>query len=176
MSLITEYSTSARPDRGLVEVYDSDAYLGSDEAFYRSRTQVVAGDGYHLYLQCLQPDIAVQVVIRVWDTPQKPPEDAEGTVPVSLESETGQLVINQLSFGPAGTMDLPRPGVYDGHAAWSGRETTAAYYNTCTQRGAEEQWDDQQIGAAWRQCPTAEQYTLDLWFVRESEPEGEWDE
>ncbi|GEB57301.1 hypothetical protein GCM10017674_60180 [Streptomyces gardneri] len=84
---------------------------------------------------------------------QKPPEDAEGTVPVSLESETGQLVVNQLSFGPAGTTDLPRPGVYDGHAAWSGREATAAYYNTCTQRGAEEQWDDQQIGAAWRSAP-----------------------
>ncbi|MFB7611202.1 hypothetical protein [Streptomyces gardneri] len=42
---------------------------------------------------------------------QKPPEDAEGTVPVSLESETGQFAVNQLSFGPAGTTDLPRPGV-----------------------------------------------------------------
>lgn len=50
MSLLTEYSTDVRPDRRLVEVYDSDAYLGSDEALERSRTQVVAGDGYHLYL------------------------------------------------------------------------------------------------------------------------------
>ncbi|MEW5630065.1 hypothetical protein AB1388_26390 [Streptomyces hydrogenans] len=173
MSLITECSISARPDRRLVEVYDSDAYLGSDEAYYRSRVQVVAGDGYHLYLQCSQPDIAVQVIIRVWDTPQKPPEDAEGTVPVSLESETGRLVINQLSFGPAGEMLLPRPGVYDGYASWSGREATAAYYNACIQRAAAEQWDAEQIGAAWRQCPIPEQYTLDLWFVRESEPEDE---
>ncbi|MFE0646345.1 hypothetical protein ACFW2Y_32785 [Streptomyces sp. NPDC058877] len=176
MSLIAEYGISVRPDRGLVEVYDPDAYLGSDEAYYRSRTQVVAGDGYHLYLQTSQPDIAVQVVIRVWDTTQKLPEEAEGTVPVSLESETGLLVVNQLSFGPAGEMVLPRPGVYDGHATWSGREATAAYYNTCLQRAAEEQWDAGQIGAAWRQRPTVEQYTLDLWFVREPEPEGEWDE
>ncbi|MFH9742602.1 hypothetical protein ACH4MA_33540 [Streptomyces roseolus] len=176
MSLITEYSINARPDRQLVEVYDSDAYLGSDEAYYRSKTQVVAGDGYHFYLQCGQPDIAVQVVIRVWDTPQKPPEDAEGTVPFSLESETGRLVINQLTFGPAGEMVLPRPGVYDGHAAWSGREAVAAYYNACIQRGVEEQWDAEQIGAAWRQCPTTERYILDLWFVRESEPEDDWDE
>ncbi|MER6481040.1 hypothetical protein [Streptomyces filamentosus] len=176
MSLITEYSTSARPDRRLVEVYDSDAYLGSDEAYDQSRTQVVAGDGYHLYLQCGQPDIAVQVIIRVWDTPQKPPENAEGTVPVSLESDTGRLVINQLTFGPAGEMVLPRPGVYNGHAAWSGRAATAAYYNTCLHRGAEEQWDAEQIGAAWRQCPTVEQYTLDLWFVREPVPEDDWDE
>ncbi len=81
-----------------------------------------------------------------------------------------------MGFGPAGVMDLPRPGVYNGHAAWSGREATAGYYNTCIQRGAEEQWDAEQIGAAWRQCPTTEQYSLDLWFVRESEPEGDWDE
>ncbi|MEU9005374.1 hypothetical protein [Streptomyces sp. NPDC048551] len=176
MSLITEYSTKARPDRRIVEVYDADAYLSDSEALQRSRTQVIAGNGYHLYLHSLQPDIEVQVTIRVWDTPQKLPENAEGTVPVSLESETGQLVVNQLTFGPAGMMDLPRPGVYDGHAAWSGREATAAYYNACLQRAVNEQWDAEQIGAAWKQCSTGEQYTLDLWFVRESEPEDEDDE
>ncbi|MFE6222762.1 hypothetical protein [Streptomyces sp. NPDC057854] len=139
MTLIIEYSISARPDRRLVEVYDSDAYVGSVEAYYRSRTQVVAQDGCHLYLHCSQPDIAVKVVIRVWDTPKKPLKDVEGTVPVSLESETGRLVINQLPCGPAGEMILPRPGVYDGHAAWNGRTGTAAYYNTCLMRAAEEQ-------------------------------------
>ncbi|GAA3092173.1 hypothetical protein GCM10017562_74240 [Streptomyces roseofulvus] len=149
MPLITTFSTNVRPDRRLVEVHDSDAYLGSDEAWERSRTQV-------------------------WDTPQQPPEDAEGTVPVSLESETGQLVIMQLTFGPAGEMDLPRPGVYDGHAAWKGREA-AASYNTRIKHAAEQQGDAGQLGAAWRQCPTTEQYTLDLWFVRESEPEDDWD-
>ncbi|MFE1876780.1 hypothetical protein ACFW9N_38995 [Streptomyces sp. NPDC059496] len=176
MSLIVEFSTTARPDRRIVEVYDSDACLGDDEALQRSRTEVVAGNGYHLYLHSLQPDIEVQVTIRVWESPQKAPEGAEGTVPVSLESETGQLVVNQFTFGPAGTMDLPRPGVYNGHATWSGRDATAAYYDTCLQRAVEEQWGAQQIGAAWRQCSTAEQYSLDLWFVRESEPEDEDDE
>ncbi|MFI8327319.1 hypothetical protein [Streptomyces sp. NPDC085529] len=175
MPLITTCTTHARPDRRLVEVYDSDAYLGSDEAWERSRTQVVAGDGYHLSIQTGQPDIDVQVTIRVWDTPQQPPEDAEGAVPVSLESETGQLVIMQLTFGPAGEMNLPRPGVYDGHATWKGREATAAYYNTCIKHAAERQWDAERLGAAWRQCPTTEQYTFDLWFVRESEPEDDWD-
>ncbi|MFD8014303.1 hypothetical protein [Streptomyces sp. NPDC058955] len=176
MPLITEYSTSARPDRGVVEVYDSDAYLGSDEALRRAQTEVVAGDGYHLYLRCLRADIPVHVTIRIWDTPQKPLHDAEGMVPISLDSGTGQLVINQLFLGPAGEMALPRPGVYDGHAAWTGREAKAAYYRMCTQRAADERWDAAQIEAAWRQCPTTEQFTLDLWFVGESEPEDEWDE
>ncbi|GAA3122902.1 hypothetical protein GCM10020254_82510 [Streptomyces goshikiensis] len=72
MSLITEYSITARPDRRIVEVYDADAYLGDDEALQQSRTQVVAGNGYHLYLHSLQPDIEVQVTIRVWDTPRSP--------------------------------------------------------------------------------------------------------
>ncbi|WP_063755778.1 MULTISPECIES: hypothetical protein [unclassified Streptomyces] len=178
MPLITEYSTTARPDRGIVEVYDSDAYLGDDEALQQSMAQVVAGNGCHLYLHSRQPDIDVQVTIRVWDTAQQPPADAEGTVPVSLESETAQLVVNQLTFGPAGMMDLPRPGVYEGHAAWSGRDATAAYYDTCLRRAVDEQWGAERIGAAWKQCSTAEQYTLDLWFVRDSEPEpdGEGDE
>jgi len=58
----------------------------------------------------------VQVIIRVWDTPPTPPAAAEGHVPVSIESETGTLVVNQLEYGPAGEMTLPRPGVYEGHA------------------------------------------------------------
>ncbi|MFD6879821.1 MULTISPECIES: hypothetical protein [unclassified Streptomyces] len=176
MPLIAEYSTNARPDRGIVEVYDSDAYPGDEEALARSRTQVVAGNGYHLYLHSLQPDIEVEVTIRIWDSPQKTPEDSEGTVPLSLESETGQLVVNQLTFGPAGVMDLPRPGVYEGHASWSGRQAAAAYYNTCLQRSVEEEWSSEQIGAAWKQSPDTERYILDLWFIRESEPEDEDDE
>lgn len=101
MPLIAEYSTTARPDRGIVQVYDADAYLGDDETLARSRTEVVAGNGYHLYLHSLQADIEVQVTIKVWDGPQKPPEDIEGTVALTLESETGQLVVNQLTYGPA---------------------------------------------------------------------------
>ncbi|TXS47004.1 hypothetical protein EAO77_32380 [Streptomyces sp. t39] len=38
--LIAEHSTNARPYYRLVEVYDSDAYLGDDESLQRSRTQV----------------------------------------------------------------------------------------------------------------------------------------
>lgn len=173
MPLIAEYSTNARPDRGIVEVYDSDAYPGDEEALARSRAQVVAGNGYHLYLHSLQPDIQVEVTIRIWDSPQKPSDDNEGTVPVTLESETGQLVVNQLTFGPAGVMDLPRPGVYEGHAAWSGRQAAAAYYNTCLRRSVQEEWSSEQIGAAWKQSPSAERYVLDLWFVRGCELDDE---
>ncbi|MFG2987207.1 hypothetical protein ACGFYQ_39235 [Streptomyces sp. NPDC048258] len=173
MPLIAEYSTAAQPDRRIVEVYDSDAYIGDDEALKQSRTQVVAGNGYHLYLHSLQPDIEVDVVIRIWDAPQQPPTEAEGTTAVSLESETGLLVVNQLTYGPAGEMTLPRPGVYEGHVAWNGRDATAAYYETTLRRAAEEQWCPERIGASWKQCPDAEQYILDLWFVRESEPEDD---
>lgn len=73
MALITEYHTTARPTYSLVEVYDSDAYLDDADAANRSSTEVVAGNGYHLYLRSLQPDIRVKVVIRIWDSPQEPP-------------------------------------------------------------------------------------------------------
>ncbi|MFZ3494773.1 hypothetical protein ACODT5_16410 [Streptomyces sp. 5.8] len=169
MSLIAEYSTMARPDRGIVQVYDADAYLGDDETLARSRAKVVAGNGYHLYLHSLQVDVEVQVVINIWAGPQNPPEGIEGTVALTLESTTGQLIVNQLTYGPAGVMELPRPGVYDGHATWSGRDTTAAYCDTSHRRSVEEAWTTEQLRAAWKQCPTTEQYTLDLWFVREAE-------
>ncbi|MFE4263758.1 hypothetical protein [Streptomyces sp. NPDC056883] len=169
MSLIAEYSTTARPHRGIVQVYDANAYLGDDETLARSRTEVAAGNGYHLYLHSLQADIQVQITIKVWDGPQKPPEDIEGTVHLTLESETGQLVVNQLTYGPAGIMELPRPGVYEGQATWSGRDATAAYCDSSHRRSVEEDWSTEQLRAAWEQCPVAEQYTLALWFVRESE-------
>ncbi|MCM1974527.1 hypothetical protein [Streptomyces sp. G1] len=173
MSLITEYSTMARPDRGIVQVYDADAYLGDDETLARSRAEVAAGNGYHLYLHSLQADVEVQVTIKIWDSPQKPPVDVEGIVTLTLESETGQLVVNQLTYGPAGVMELPRPGVYDGQASWIGRNATAAYCESSHRRSVEEEWSKDQLRAAWAQCPATEQYTLDLWFVRESEDEDD---
>ncbi|MEV6763855.1 hypothetical protein AB0N16_25110 [Streptomyces sp. NPDC051105] len=128
MALLAEYSCKATPARRVVEVYDADAYLSDDEAMAAAHRQVVAGNGYHLYIRSLQPDIGVEVTIRVWDTPPAPPADVEGQVPVSIESETGILVVNQLEYGPAGEMTLPRPGVYEGHAWWEGRQATADYY------------------------------------------------
>ncbi|WP_327412014.1 hypothetical protein [Streptomyces sp. NBC_01233] len=73
-------------------------------------------------------------------------------------------------------MNLPRPGAYEGHASWTGRDAAAAYYNASLQRAAGEQWTPDRIGASWQQCPAAEQYTLDLWFARESGPEDEDDD
>ncbi|PJE94481.1 hypothetical protein CUT44_30165 [Streptomyces carminius] len=170
MPLITEYSVKARPDRRVVEVYDEDAHLGDGDALDAAETQVVAGNGYHLYLLSLQPDIEVEVAIRIWDGPREPPPEAEGDAPVSLESETGTLVVGQFTFGPAGEMSLPRPGVYEGCAWWTGRQATADYYDECIRRGVDENWDADRIGRSWRECPVQERYVLDLWYVREPEP------
>ncbi|MFE2580579.1 hypothetical protein [Streptomyces sp. NPDC059378] len=106
MALLTEYRCKATPGRRVVEVYDADSYLGDDDAMAAARKQVVAGDGYHVYLRSLQPDIDVDVTIRVWDSPPSPPADAEGHIGVNIESETGILVLNQLGLGPAGEMTL----------------------------------------------------------------------
>lgn len=173
MALITEYHTTARPNYSLVEVYDSDAYLDDADAANRSRTEVVAGNGYHLYLRSLQPDIRVKVVIRIWDSPQEPPGDSEGIATVTLESETGVLVINQITMGPAGEMTLPQPGVYAGHAWWKGRQAAADYYDEIIRQGATQPWSPGQLGQAWAQSPVTEQYTLDLWFLRACEPEDD---
>ncbi|GAA4681770.1 hypothetical protein GCM10023347_40850 [Streptomyces chumphonensis] len=176
MRLVSEYTVRARPDRGVIEVYDADAFLGDDEALKLSRSRVVAGNGYHLYLRSLQPDIPVRVTVRLWDGPRPSPAACEGSTPVTLESATGELVVNRFTLGPAGGMRLPRPGVYEGHASWTGRRATADHYNRCLAQGAAEHWSPDRIGRAWADCPVVESYVLDLWYVREPEPpEGEED-
>ncbi|KNE79299.1 hypothetical protein AB0B04_31785 [Streptomyces xinghaiensis] len=173
MALLAEYSVPARPDRRVMEVHDADAYLGDDAAMDAARTEVVAGNGYHLYLLSLQPDIRVQVTIRIWDSPPPgPPADAEGHTAVGLESETGILVVNQLTFGPAGEMTLPRPGVYEGHAWWTGRRAMAAFYDSTLERLA----DDPDALEAWKDAPVTERYVLDLAWEREPEPVDEDDD
>ncbi|MFF5143720.1 hypothetical protein ACFY6U_28975 [Streptomyces sp. NPDC013157] len=175
MALLAEYTVTASPDRRVVEVYDADAYLGDEAAMEAAEEQVVAGNGYHLFLLSLQADIKVRVTIRVWDTPPKPSADAEGHVPVSIESETGTLVVNQLTLGPAGEMTLPRPGVYEGYAWWAGRAAASAYYDDTLSR-IDEDWTPELIRQAWDRCPVDERYVLDLAFVRESEPDDEDDD
>ncbi|GGY20784.1 hypothetical protein [Streptomyces djakartensis] len=169
MALLAEYSCKAKPARRVVEVYDADAFLSDDDAMEAARRQVVAGNGYHLYILSLQPDIDVEVAIRVWDAPPAPPVEAEGHAPVSIESETGVLVVNQLEYGPAGEMTLPRPGVYEGHTWWEGRKATAEYYD----KTLDLLTDDSpagQLTEAWDNCPVTERYVLDLAYVREPEP------
>ncbi|MFD8251555.1 hypothetical protein [Streptomyces werraensis] len=125
MGLLSEYSINAVPARRFIEVYDADAYLDDAAAMDAARRQVVASNGYHLYLYSLQADIPAQVDIPIWDAPPSAPGDAEGHAAITLDSETGALVVNQLSYGPAGDMTLPRPGVYRGTAWWTGRQAMA---------------------------------------------------
>ncbi|GGZ90707.1 hypothetical protein ACFOOM_05130 [Streptomyces echinoruber] len=169
MALLGEYSCKATPGRRVVEVYDADAYLGDADAMATARRQVVAGNGYHLYLCSLQPDIDVDVTIRVWDTPPDPPADAEGHVSISIESETGILVVNQLGLGPAGEMPLPRPGVYEGHAWWQNRQAAADYYATTLDHPTDDTFEEH-LTQAWNNCPVTERYVLDLAYTRAPEP------
>ncbi|MFE5864973.1 hypothetical protein ACFQ77_31155 [Streptomyces virginiae] len=111
MTLVTQSTTLARPSHRLVEIHDSDAYRTDSTAVAAAERNVVGSNGYHLYLFSLQSDLEVEVTVRVWDEPQPSPGEAEGFTEVSLESETGILVIGQFAFGPAAEMSLPRPGV-----------------------------------------------------------------
>jgi hypothetical protein len=169
MALLAEHHITATPGRRVVEVYDADAYLGDEAALAAAETQVVAGNGYHLYLLSLQPDMKVQITIRIWDTPPTPPADAEGHTSLSLESETGILVIGQLDRGPADDLTLPRPGVYEGHAWWTNRQAAADYYNNTLSQLPDDA-PDTWLTDAWNNNPTTERYVLDLAYTREPAP------
>ncbi|MEU9030717.1 hypothetical protein AB0D46_24995 [Streptomyces sp. NPDC048383] len=166
MSLITELKTLAYPDYRLLEIRDSDAIDRDDEAAHASRTRVVVGSGPHIYITSLQREIYVQVIIRIWDSPQAPPTDAEGLNQVSFESPTGLISVDELTKGSAASMTLPRPGVYEGHAAWNNRQATSDYFDACMARAVEEEWNAVRIGQACKECPVLEEYAIDLWHTR----------
>ncbi|MEU4088677.1 hypothetical protein [Streptomyces aureus] len=176
MALLAEHRVIATPGRRVLEVYDADAFLGDGAALEAAETEVVAGNGYHLYLLSLQPDMRVEITVRVWDDPPAPPADAEGRVDVSLESATGVLVVGQLDRGPApDDVVLPRPGVYEGHAWWTGRRAAYDHYNATLDLLP----DDAPAGwltEAWNSCPVTERYVLDLAYIREPEPDDDDDD
>jgi hypothetical protein len=57
MALLAEHHVTATPGRRVLEVYDADAFLGDSAALDAAEVQVVAGNGYHLYLLSLQSDM-----------------------------------------------------------------------------------------------------------------------
>ncbi|WP_037622834.1 hypothetical protein [Streptomyces aureus] len=176
MALLAEHNVTATPGRRVLEVYDADAFLGDGAALKAAEVQVVAGNGYHLYLLSLQPDMPVQITIRIWDSPPEPPADAEGHGAISLESETGILVIGQLDRGPAPyDVVLPRPGVYEGHAWWTNRRAAGDYYDT-TLAQLPDDAPDTWLTEAWNNCPVTERYVLDLAYIREPEPDDDDDD
>ncbi|WP_411082041.1 hypothetical protein [Streptomyces sp. cmx-18-6] len=153
-----------------MEIYDADAYLMDNAAMKASQRQVVAGNGYHLYCHSLQSNIRVRVNIRIWALPQDIPDHAEGSTPIRIESETGILVIGQLTFGPAGEMELPRTGVYEGNAWWTGRGAVSSYHDDIFRR-IDDDWEFEQINRAWGECPFTEEYVLDLTLSSPCVPE-----
>ncbi|GLV80144.1 hypothetical protein [Streptomyces hygroscopicus] len=167
MGLVAEYSVDATPGSRFTEIYDADAYLDDAAAMDAARHQVVAGNGYHLYLHSLQADIPVRITIRIWDAPPPcPPSDAEGSTTVTIESATGNLVINQLTYGPAGAMDLPRAGFYEGFSWWTGRQAMRDYYDTVLSQLADS-GRSARLPNNWRHTQNTERYFLDLMWVRE---------
>ncbi|MFC5723224.1 hypothetical protein ACFP1Z_23930 [Streptomyces gamaensis] len=176
MALITEIRTLAKPDYEALDISDPEADAVDSEALEDARAHVVASSGYHVYVHSLQRDIKVEVVIRVWDGPQPTPgQSVSGFVRLALESENGVLMVNQFTSGPAGEMSLPRPGVYEGYASWSGREEVVAYRDSVV-RQLTSDWSVEDMRQAWERCPVPERYVLDLWYVRESSAGDEDDE
>ncbi|MFD8707035.1 hypothetical protein ACFV1W_31315 [Kitasatospora sp. NPDC059648] len=172
MPILFEFCTEARPDNGLIEVYDSDAYLTNSEAVRQSWDTVVAGTGTQIYLRSLQSIAPAEILVRVWDGPA--PADstwiADGERLTMLDSPTGEVVIRAFAPDIAGHFQLPRPGVYEGRVSWKGRHEAAAQEaGLHTALGAAEprsQADTDAIWAAHRDV--LESYRIDLWWTSET--------
>lgn len=177
MPILFEFRTEARPDNGLIEVYDSDSYLTNSEAVRQTWDTVVAGTGTQIYLRSLQGIAPAEVLVRVWDGPA--PADsswlAEGECSTVLDSATGEVVIRAFAPDIAGHFQLPRPGVYEGRVSWKGRHEAAAQEtNLHAELGTAEQHPQADTDAIWAaHREVLETYRIDLWWTAESEDDEE---
>ncbi|MGK4585604.1 hypothetical protein [Kitasatospora sp. HPMI-4] len=172
-----EFRATAKPDHGLIQVYDSDAYLPDSVAAERCRATVVASSGRQLYLHSLQGTAPAEIIIRVWEGPAPTPEagwEPEGQAAAVLDSPTGLLVIRAFVPEIAGEIDLPRPGIYAAHVSWRGREAAAEQEARLMRRLPEP--DSQELDAVFAaHSDVLETYRIDLWWQFESESDAEDD-
>ncbi|MFB7669336.1 hypothetical protein ACFC1R_36410 [Kitasatospora sp. NPDC056138] len=169
MTPAQEFRTTATPDHGLVQIYDSDAYLPDGFAAERARETVAASSGPQLYLHSRQRTSPVELVLRVWDGPAPATEAdwaPEGQTAAVLDSPTGMLVVRALDPEIAGVLDLPRTGVYAVRVSWRGRGLAAAQQAALLRALADGPGDGQAVLAAHQEV--LETYRLDLWWQFES--------
>ncbi|MFG2918934.1 hypothetical protein ACGF0D_39390 [Kitasatospora sp. NPDC048298] len=177
MPILFEFRAEARPDHGLIEVYDSDSYLTDSEAARQTRDTVVAGTGTQIYLRSLQGIAPAEVLVRVWDGPA--PADsswlAEGERPAVLDSATGEVVIRAFAPDIAGHFQLPRPGIYEGRVSWKGRHEAAAQETSLhAELRTTQQHSQADTDAVWAaHQKVLETYRIDLWWTAESEDDDE---
>ncbi|MFD0532431.1 hypothetical protein ACFQ1I_47010 [Kitasatospora arboriphila] len=133
MAAVLEFRTEAKPDHGLIFVYDSDAYLPDNDTAERSRQTVVAGIGPQLYIRSLQGTSPAEIVLRVWDGPVTGGSlgERDAFCPAVLDCPTGTVTIRAFSPEYAGYIELPRPGVYAALVSWRGREAAAEQEASC---------------------------------------------
>ncbi|MGW4893596.1 hypothetical protein ACWEQL_15230 [Kitasatospora sp. NPDC004240] len=173
VALLQEHRTEARPDHGLIEVYDADAYLTDSAAVRRSRETIVAGTGTQLYLHSPQGIAPAELTLLVWDGPAR--EDTaweeEGHSRQILDLPTGMVVIRAFSPEIAGCYELPRPGAYAARVAWKGRRAAADQEASFLKQLAtpEGELNPDPVFAAHRRA--LESYRIDLWWTAESDPE-----
>ncbi|MFB7675131.1 hypothetical protein ACFC26_27345 [Kitasatospora purpeofusca] len=173
--MLQEFRTSAKPDHGLIEIYDSDACLTDPDATDRAREHVVAGTGPQIYLHSPQGTAPVDILLRVWDGPAPPDEawDAQGEAHLSFEVPTGTVVIRAFVPEIAGCIELPRPGLYDARLSWRGRAAGARQEADLLAQlaNAEGEAATETVFATHQQA--LEGYRLDLWWTAECSDEDD---
>ncbi|GAA1108151.1 hypothetical protein [Kitasatospora arboriphila] len=173
MAAVLEFRTEAKPDHGLIFVYDSDAYLPDNDTAERSRQTVVAGIGPQLYIRSLQGTSPAEIVLRVWDGPVTGGSlgERDAFCPAVLDCPTGTVTIRAFSPEYAGYIELPRPGVYAALVSWRGREAAAEQEASLLRSLAEPegQADSDNVFAA--HAEVLESYRIDLWWQYESDVE-----
>lgn len=111
MALLAEHNVTTTPGRRVLEIHDADAHLGDETAMDAAETQVVAGNGYHLYLLSLQADMKVQIPT----TPRKTSSSKPGT-PAPTPNAPSSTSPTPVSPNPSMTT------INRGVAGWQSRE------------------------------------------------------
>ena len=152
--------TLATPYYATLLLADEDADAVDSDLAAASRENVVACDGYQMYIGSQQADIPVRVVVAVWpDDPHRGVEAWDGEVVTTLFCRTGHFLLREMAGGVPGDWQLPATGRYDVRLRWRNREITEQ-----AAHGGTPVLDD----AAFHGL---EEYCVDMWLSADQEEE-----
>lgn len=169
MPSLAEFSTLATPVYRtlLVRDADADADIDGGATMLRANRDVVASNGYQLYLGSLQESGKVSVRLQVWDGPRSAElTDWSGQVDARLTLNTGLVIVEEITSGPAAEWRLPTgAGEYAVRAYFRHREEKADRVSRIYQEASAGGWTTGRVMESLNEVDGLEEYLLYLWRV-----------
>lgn len=165
MTLLAQFETMAKPWYHVIDLHDS-ACETNEEPLKLPGHQLIGGGLQHLYIQCAQDSTRVRIHLRVWNCePELAQEGWSEAESAELACESGTLLVNQWTVGPAAEWKLPAAGVFQTQVRQQGRKTVVEKVADVWEEADEEGLTTEETITRLHALDGTEQYLVDFWLT-----------